>query len=65
MHFILLTVIVLSTALAAAASAVVCCCRDARRRGRHRAEWARLAPGLRGLDEELDQIWLAGQRRRR
>jgi hypothetical protein len=64
MHYILLTVVVLSAALAAAASAVVCYCRAARRRVRRRAEWARLAPGLRGLDEELERIWAAGQRGR-
>lgn len=64
MHFILLTV-VLCVALAGAAGAIACCCRDARRRGQRQAEWARLAPGLRGLDEELDRIWAAGQGGRR
>lgn len=61
MHFILLAVI-LCVALAGAAGAVACCCREARRRERRRTEWARLAPRLRGLDEELDRIWAAGHR---
>jgi hypothetical protein len=39
------------------------CWLGARRRARHLAEWARVAAGLRDLDEHLDRVWKAELRR--
>jgi hypothetical protein len=58
-----LTVIACSPILAGWAAVCVFQYLSLRRRRRQRAQWARLAATLTGLDAELDQIWAAEQER--
>lgn len=65
MHFSVLN-LVLCVAVPAIWTAVGWYCRHGeRRRARHRAEWARAAPGLRDLETGLEQVWAAESRRTR
>lgn len=65
MHSVLLMYVALAAAAVAAAAIAYCARRRAVRGERQRAEWARLAPGLRHLDEELNRTWAAEQERMR
>jgi hypothetical protein len=54
--------LVLVVLIASAATSVGCYCwRAARRRRRHRCEWARLAIELKDPNDDLDWVWAAEQ----
>lgn len=59
MHFSMLTLILCVVVATGWATVGWYGRRAARRRGRRRAEWARVAAELRDLDEELDRAWEA------
>jgi hypothetical protein len=62
-HFSALNLALCAAVVAGWAAVGWYCMRCARRRARHRAEWARAAAGLRDLDAELDGVWAAELRR--
>lgn len=59
MHCSLLSLVISVAALAASAAVGCHCWLAARQRDRHHDEWARLRPALRGIDAELNRLWVA------